>query len=281
MRGRARSRRSPGARSRRRSTPAPATPRRSSQDSTGLEVRVFDGEVESLTEAGERGLGVRAWIDGRAGYAYGTDLTDDGHRARSPPARSRRPGSPTPTSSPPRPSRAGEPTADRRASPTRAAADWTTERKVELAIAVERAAREADERVVAVETTVFVDERAAVALASSRGVSGAYEATYLLRLPLGDRRARATTARPASASASGRSPAALDPEAIGARGGRALDRAARRGQARLAQLPGGPRRDRRRQLRRLHRRGAVRRRGPARALAVRRAPRRGDRLRRR
>ena len=29
------------------------------QDSVGREIRVFDGEVESLTEAGERGVGVR------------------------------------------------------------------------------------------------------------------------------------------------------------------------------------------------------------------------------
>ena len=48
------------------------------EDSTGREIRVFDGEVESLTEAGQRGCGVRAWIDGRVGYAYGTDLGEAG-----------------------------------------------------------------------------------------------------------------------------------------------------------------------------------------------------------
>ena len=58
------------------------------------------------------------------------------------------------------------------------ASEWDTARKVELAKAVERAARDADSRIAAVETTVFVDERAAAALVSSRGVSGAYEATY-------------------------------------------------------------------------------------------------------
>ena len=40
------------------------------EDSTGLEVRIFEQQVESLTEAGERGLGVRVWIDGRAGYPF-------------------------------------------------------------------------------------------------------------------------------------------------------------------------------------------------------------------
>src|SRR5436190_7808522 len=50
------------------------------EDSVGREIRVFDGEVESLTDAGQRGLGVRCWIDHRSGYAYGTDLTEAGLR---------------------------------------------------------------------------------------------------------------------------------------------------------------------------------------------------------
>ena len=44
-------------------------------------MRVYDGEVESLSDAGGRGIGVRAFDDGRAGYAYGTDLGDEGVRA--------------------------------------------------------------------------------------------------------------------------------------------------------------------------------------------------------
>ena len=48
-----------------------------SRDS-GREVRVHGGEVESLTAATQRGIGVRAWIGGRVGYAYGTDLSEAG-----------------------------------------------------------------------------------------------------------------------------------------------------------------------------------------------------------
>ena len=48
------------------------------EGSRSREVRVRGGEVESLTEASGRGVGVRAWIDNRAGYAYGTDLSDSG-----------------------------------------------------------------------------------------------------------------------------------------------------------------------------------------------------------
>jgi predicted Zn-dependent protease len=45
-----------------------------SRDS-GREVRVHGGEIESLTAATQSGIGIRAWIGGRVGYAYGTDLS--------------------------------------------------------------------------------------------------------------------------------------------------------------------------------------------------------------
>ena len=47
-------------------------------EDAGREVRVHGGKVESLTAATERGVGVRAWSEGRVGYAYGTDLSDAG-----------------------------------------------------------------------------------------------------------------------------------------------------------------------------------------------------------
>jgi PmbA protein len=182
------------------------------QDSTGLEVRIFDQQVESLTEAGERGLGVRVWIDGRAGYAYGTDLAEPGIAEIAAGAvEAARVADPDQFAAAPDP--AGEAQAiEGLADP--AAGDWVTEGKVELAVAVERAARVADERVVAVETTVFVDERAAAALASSRGVSGAYEATYCYAY-LSAIAEQADDRQTGLGFGMGRSPAALDPEAIG------------------------------------------------------------------
>src|ERR1700754_1247095 len=45
---------------------------------SGREVRVHDGEVESLTAATQSGIGVRAWIGHRVGYAFGTDLSEAG-----------------------------------------------------------------------------------------------------------------------------------------------------------------------------------------------------------
>ena len=60
-------------------------------EESGREVRVHGGEVESLTAATQRGIGVRAWRGGRVGYAYGTDSTAAGIE-RSVLGRLRRPG---------------------------------------------------------------------------------------------------------------------------------------------------------------------------------------------
>src|SRR5947208_10374270 len=145
------------------------------QDSVGREIRVFDGEVESLTDAGQRGLGVRCWIDHRSGYAYGTDLTEHGLRdIASSAVEAARVADPDEFAAAPAPVDSEAPRI-RLVDPT--LKDWSTERKVELAQAIERTARAADDRVVAVETTVYADEEQRVALASSAGLSGAWEAT--------------------------------------------------------------------------------------------------------
>jgi PmbA protein len=187
------------------------------QDSTGREIRVFDGEVESLTEAGERGLGVRAWIDGRAGYAYGTDLSDAGIAEVAKGAvEAARVSDPDEFAAPPE-------AAD--GSPAEIAGlhdpelnAWDSERKVEMAEAIERAARDSDERVSAVETTVYVDEESRAALASSRGLEASYEASFcyaFLQAIAGEGDAKET----GLGFGLGRSPGALDPEAIGREAG--------------------------------------------------------------
>src|SRR3954469_24576983 len=59
------------------------------EESTSRRVRVYAGEVESLSDAGGRGIGVRALAGSRAGYAYGTDLSDAGVAAIARAARER------------------------------------------------------------------------------------------------------------------------------------------------------------------------------------------------
>ena len=185
------------------------------EDSVGREIRVFDGEVESLTDAGQRGLGVRCWIDHRSGYAYGTDLSEDGLRQIAAGAvEAARVADVDEFAAPP----AADGTAPEipgLVDPT--LADWDTERKVELAQAIERTARAADERVVGIETTVYVDEEQRVALASSTGLAGAWEATaayaYLQAIAESD-----DDKQTGLGFGMARSPEALDPEGIGREG---------------------------------------------------------------
>jgi PmbA protein len=190
------------------------------QDGEGIEVRVYEGDVEALTESAQRGLGVRAWIDGRTGYAYGTDLTDDGLRSIASDAVEA--------------ARVSD--SDAHAGPAEVAAEavseiaglrdaslggWGTERKVELAQQVESAARD-DARVVAIEDTVYADESQRVAIASSAGARGGYESTSCYAY------ARAIAAADGDDRQTGlgfgvaRGPAVLDAGAIGAE---AADRA--------------------------------------------------------
>lgn len=191
------------------------------QDSTGLEIRVFDGEVESLTEAGERGLGVRAWIEGRVGFAYGTDLSDEGVKQVATDAVDA-----ARVSDPDEFAAAPEPEGDAAAGDASAFFDsqvgaMPTEEKVGLAKAVEASAREKDSRVVAVETAVYVDEQVRSALRSSTGLGGEYEATfaYAYLQAIAEKDGAKQTGL---GFGLGRSPVALDPVAIG---GEAAERA--------------------------------------------------------
>src|SRR5215212_2136533 len=51
------------------------------EDAINRTVRVYAGDVESLVEAGSKGVGVRVFLGGRSGYAYGSDLSDQGLRS--------------------------------------------------------------------------------------------------------------------------------------------------------------------------------------------------------
>ncbi|HEX8744344.1 MAG TPA: TldD/PmbA family protein [Thermoleophilaceae bacterium] len=178
------------------------------------EIRVYDGGVESLTDASSRGVGVRAFAGGRWGYAYGTDLTDAGLRELAGAAQEvaavadpdEHAGLPDDSGSTDVGSlRSGE------------LAGWTTERKVELALEVERRARNHPE-VTQVDQVVYADTDGEAALSNSRGFTGSF----------------ATSAAWAYASAFagegddlmtglglgiGRGPEALDPVAIGVEAG--------------------------------------------------------------
>jgi predicted Zn-dependent protease len=104
----------------------------------GLEVRVYQEAVEALTDAGGRGLGLRVFVDGRTGYAYGTDLSAEGLRELAREAHASASAADVDEHDGLPDSFGATPVEGLQSD---AIADWTTERKVELATAVDAAAR--------------------------------------------------------------------------------------------------------------------------------------------
>jgi PmbA protein len=179
------------------------------------EVRVHAGEVESLTEASERGVGVRAWIGERSGYAYGTDLSDAGLReVAEAAAESARVADPDENAAPPEP--AGEPPTIEGLRDEAVAGTGTAE-VIELAKTIERAALGRD-KVTGVEEVVYVDEDADAALASSRGPAGGFAAsvTYAFLQAMAGQDSEVQTGLGFGV---GRSPRDLDAEEIGSEAG--------------------------------------------------------------
>jgi PmbA protein len=139
------------------------------------EVRVHAGEVESLTEASGRGVGVRAWIGARTGYAYGTDLSEAGLAGLAEAAvGAARVADEDESSAAPEPS--GDP-AEIPGLRNDGVATTQTSEVIDLAKRIEGAALDRDPRVTGVEEVVYVDEDSTAAIATSRGVSGAFEAS--------------------------------------------------------------------------------------------------------
>ena len=174
------------------------------------EIRVYDGAVESLTDAASRGVGVRAFLDARSGYAYGTDLSDSGlgdvGAAATEAARVADPdehdGLPEETGA--------AAVGDLR---SREVDRFTTERKVELALRAERAAR-AHPSVSQVEQVVYADVDGARALANSHGFASSFESSaawaYVSAFA-----GEGSDLMTGLGLGLGRGPEALDPDAIG------------------------------------------------------------------
>jgi PmbA protein len=181
------------------------------EDAVNRTVRVYEGAVESVLEAGSRGAGVRVFADGRNGYAYGSDLSEQGLRdlAR---AATGAAGVTDPDEYAGIPREAGAAEVGPLASEE--IDRWTMERRVELALAVERAARERDPLVSNVEDTVYSDSAGRVALANSAGFRDSFEQSQCYAYAYafageGDDRMTGMGVGVA------RSPDKLDPEAIG------------------------------------------------------------------
>jgi PmbA protein len=177
------------------------------------EVRAHGGEVESLTAATQRGLGIRAWTGDRVGYAFGTDLGESGVTALAArAAEAARAADGDEFARPPEPRASSPAPIDGLVDPS--IGEWSMGRLAELALAVERAALEADSRVAGVEQAVYGGSFDRVAIASSTGISGEYETStcfaYTQALAEGENGAETGLGFDLA-----RGPAALDPRAVG------------------------------------------------------------------
>jgi PmbA protein len=152
------------------------------------EVRVHGGEIESLTVATQRGLGLRAWVGGRVGYAYGTDLGEPGIAALAARAvEAARAADEDEFAAPPAPSAEPPPALELNDS---SIDSMSMAEVADLALAVEREALAADSRVAGVEQAVYAGSADRVAIASSTGIGGEYESSscyvYAMVLARGD-----------------------------------------------------------------------------------------------
>jgi len=134
-------------------------------------VKVFRGEVEELTAARRRGVGLRVFQNGAVGYGYSSDLSaqalDDVVDTALANARvaDRDPDAVLPSADGPA---AAVDVFDARLEQA------TDEQRIDLGLAVERAALAADPRVKSVDESVYADSDTEVFLASTGGLRGSY-----------------------------------------------------------------------------------------------------------
>jgi PmbA protein len=184
-------------------------------EDAGREVRAHAGEIESLTAATQRGIGVRAWIGRQVGYAFGTDLSDAGIAAISRRAAEAARIADEDEFAGPAPTDDSAVAELELSDPS--VGEWAADRVAGLTLAIERAALDADRRVAGVEQAVYADSTERVAIVSSTGIDGEFERSscygYVQVLAEGD--AGRETGLGFDLA---RGPEALDPAAIGREG---------------------------------------------------------------
>ena len=136
-------------------------------------VKTYQAEVESLSSAEPRGAGVRLLESGRIGFAYTTDLSEEGvedlvGRARDNASHA----TPDEAVALADPWEGDAPSVPGLLDP--AQPEVAPEDKVAFALELERATRAADPRVRTVEEAVYADTISHIAIATSTGIAGSY-----------------------------------------------------------------------------------------------------------
>lgn len=143
---------------------------------SNMSVKAYEGEVESLTSADSAGVGIRIIRDHRQGFAHAGSLDEDVIRETMDDARDN--------------AAFGEPdehvalTGSDGVAPVEqqlwneALVSFPTERKVEMALALERSVKGRDPRVQGVRTASYGDSRGEAAIASTAGILTSWRGTW-------------------------------------------------------------------------------------------------------
>ncbi len=145
------------------------------QEHRGLTVKAFGGEVEGLRYSHSRGVGVRALSGGRLGYSYCTGLDwEDGRKALEEAVANSRFSAPDEHNLLPG---RGEYTVEDLGIYDPGVEETDSARKVEMALELESLTLASDPLIAQVETAVYADTVAEVALANTAGVTGLYRSS--------------------------------------------------------------------------------------------------------
>ena len=141
------------------------------------EINVDQGEVEKLSQAGAKGLGVRVIRDGKMGYAYTSDFAAASikrtiQRAITLAEVADR----DEYRSLPQPALADDEDLD---IYDQAIVDLPTVRKVEMAKQIEQVALGYDKRIVLTNRCTLLSQVGTVALVNSKGIAGSYDKTFI------------------------------------------------------------------------------------------------------
>jgi PmbA protein len=193
-------------------------------DEAETNVRAWGGEVESLSSARTRGVGVRVLADGRIGYAYTASVDDEALRAALEAARANAAAA-SPDEANALPQVAPAAPIPELFDP--AVLEVPVDEKVRIALELERAVLEAGGSVKGVDTAAYGDSVRSAAIASTQGVRHAYRRAdaYVLVEVLAERDGATTSAYGLDVT---RHPRSLD-----------VARAAREGVERSTRLLGG------------------------------------------
>ena len=175
---------------------------------TDTEVRVYDGEVESLSSATSAGAGIRVVSGGRQGFAYAGTVDEEVLVATLEEARSNAQfSSPEPWVGLPEPDGAEPVPLDLWRDEL---AGWPTQRKVDAALDLEREVRAGDPRIRLVESARWGDSSSEMAVASSLGVLASDRSTacYLSAIAVAG---EGTESKVAHGYTVGRGPSELSP----------------------------------------------------------------------